>query len=70
MGQTKGSNDMKVTPKGKNFNQHKIGSVFDLPDKTAKVLISIGLLEAASEISTRTGQPKRTYTRRDMRAES
>lgn len=61
---------MKVTPVGKNFNQHKIGTVFDLPDKTAKVLIIAGLLQEAPEISPRTGQPKRTYNRRDMRAES
>lgn len=68
---------MKVTPVGKKFNQHKVGDIFEVPDKAAKVLIKLGKLREAEgtatvsvEISPRTGQPKRQYNRRDMRAES
>jgi hypothetical protein len=69
---------MKVTPIGKNFNRHKIGEVFELPDKTARILIKVGKLSAvtrdlkseSTDISPRTGQPKRAYRRRDMQAES
>lgn len=68
---------MKVTPVGRKFNQYKVGDVFDVPDKVAKVLIKLGKLREANEvpvvsveISARTGQPKRQYNRRDMRAES
>lgn len=63
---------MKVTPIGKNFNRHKVGEVFELPDKAARILIRIGKLSEATsvDISPRTGQPKRVYRRRDMQAES
>jgi hypothetical protein len=69
---------MKVTPIGKNFNQHKIGDVFEIPDKAALILIKIGKVQEVTqamktedaEISPRTGQPKRAYRRRDMQAES
>lgn len=63
---------MKVTPVGKNFNKHKLGDVFELPDGTANMLIKARLLRAveAEEISTRTGQLKRTYSRRDMQAQA
>jgi hypothetical protein len=66
---------MRVTPVGKKFFKHELGSEFDLPDKAAKVLIRVNkvrevVAEAAPEISTRTGQPKRTYRRRDLQAES
>jgi hypothetical protein len=72
---------MKVTPIGKNFFRHKVGTEFDFPDKPAHVLIRAGKLrevveqkvvadlEEAQEISPRTGLPKRQYRRRDMRAE-
>lgn len=72
---------MNVTPIGKSFNKHKVGDVFSLPDKAARIFISRGQLrqvtqttplksESAVEISPRTGLPKREYKRRDMRAES
>ncbi len=49
------------------------GQQFELPDKQAQALIRAGVLRAATEeaeLSPRTGRPKRTYTRRDMQAES
>jgi hypothetical protein len=62
---------MKVTPLKKKFGKHAVGAEFDYPDKAAKVLISVGVLQAVeADISPRTGQPKRTYRRRDMQAES
>jgi len=74
---------MKVTPVGKNFNQHKIGTEFEIHDKAARILIRIGKLREVTaavmpdedsisdaEISPRTGKPKRTYQRRDMQAQS
>lgn len=63
---------MKVTPVGKNFNKHALGEVFELPDRTAETLIKARLLRAveADEISSRTGQLKRTYARRDMQAQA
>lgn len=66
---------MKVTPVGKNFNKHKIGEHFVLPDKLALALIKLGKLSAVDElqdveISPRTGRPKRTYQRRDMQAQA
>lgn len=75
---------MKVTPV-KKFGKYREGEVFELPDKTARPFIKAGRIraiieEGASgetleaeapevEISPRTGQPKRTYRRRDMQAE-
>lgn len=72
---------MLVTPVKRNFNQHKLGSTFELPDKAARILIRAGKVAAATlapevesspegEISPRTGRPKRQYNRRDMVAES
>ena len=64
---------MKVTPVGKNFNQHKIGSEFDIPDKAAKILIRIGKLRevtAVVESNAVAPRTKRTYTRRDMQAQT
>lgn len=49
------------------------GQNFELPDKQAQALIRRGVLRASADnpdISTRTGRPKRQYTRRDMQAES
>lgn len=73
---------MKVTPIGKNFFRHKVGTEFDFPDKPAHVLIRAGKLREVvehavvvdasveeQEISPRTGLPKRQYRRRDMLAE-
>ena len=73
---------MKVTPV-KKFGKYLEGEVFDLPDKTARPFIKAGRIRAVIEqaviepevkledvdISPRTGQPKRTYRRRDMQAE-
>jgi hypothetical protein len=68
---------MKVTPVKKSFNQHKVGDVFEIPDKAAKVLIKLGKLREAIhttaiavETSPRADKPKRVYKRRDMVAES
>lgn len=62
---------MKVTPVGKNFNKHKIGEEFILPDKLALALIGLGKLrEVTEEVSPRTGRPKRAYQRRDMQAQA
>lgn len=64
---------MKVTPVGKNFNQHKIGSEFDIPDKAAKILIRIGKLREVTTVVEATAvapRTKRTYTRRDMQAQT
>lgn len=67
---------MRVTPIGKNFNKHKVGDEFTVPDAAGRVLIRIGKVRevtqdiAAEEISPRTGKPKRAYRRRDMQAES
>jgi len=62
---------MKVTPVGKNFNQHKIGSEFDIPDKAAKILIRIGKLrEVTAVVESTAPRTKRTYTRRDMQAQT
>lgn len=68
---------MLVTPIGKKFFKFFPGELFDLPEKTALKLISVGLLARAEpaqegdvEISQRTGLPKRQYRRRDLRAES
>lgn len=51
---------MKVTPLKKKFGKHEIGSVFDLPDKAARLFIKVGKLQEAN--------PSQTYTTRDMRA--
>ncbi len=69
---------MKVTPIGKKFGKYKVGDEFDLHDKTASALITAKILREVTrevvaespEISGRTGQPKRTYRRRDLQAES
>ena len=68
---------MLVTPIGKKFFKFFPGELFDLPEKTALKLISVGLIaraeepeQSAAEISPRTGLPKRQYRRRDLRAES
>lgn len=39
---------MKVTPVSKKFGKHKLGEEFELADRTAKVLIKIGRLEAVT----------------------
>lgn len=51
---------MKVTPLKKKFGKHEVGSVFDLPDKAARLFIKVGKLQEAN--------PSQTYTTRDMRA--
>lgn len=64
---------MLVTPVKKAMGKYKPGDAFDLPERKARVLISVGILRAAdvdAEISERTGLPKRQYRRRDMQAES
>jgi hypothetical protein len=48
---------MQVTPVNRKFGKYVPGDVFELRDKTAKVLIKIGKLAAAG------------YLTRDMRAE-
>lgn len=57
---------MKVTPVGKNFNKHQIGDEFDLPDKTALLLIKIGKVREVTAVVA--APAKRTYRRRDMQA--
>ena len=67
---------MKVTPVNQNFNKHRLGTEFDLPDAVARIFIKVGKLREvtqgveAEEISPRTGKPKRTYQRRDMQAQA
>jgi hypothetical protein len=60
---------MQVTPTKKAFGSYKPGDSFDLPEKTARHLIRVGLVCEVGEVSPRTGRPKRAYTRRDLRAE-
>jgi len=48
---------MQVTPVKKKFGKHVPGDVFELRDKTAKILIAVGKLAPAG------------YLTRDMRAE-
>lgn len=55
------------------LGKYKPGQNFELPDKQARALVAAGILRTvddALELSPRTGKPKRTYTRRDMQAES
>jgi hypothetical protein len=40
---------MKVTPLKKKFGKHAIGTVFELPDKTARVFLKIGRIARAEE---------------------
>ncbi len=67
---------MRVTPVNQNFNKHRLGTEFDLPDAVARIFIKVGKLREvtqdveAEEISPRTGKPKRTYQRRDMQAQA
>jgi hypothetical protein len=68
---------MRVTPVNQNFNKHRLGTEFDLPDAVARIFIKVGKLrevtqdvKAEEEISPRTGKPKRTYQRRDMQAQA
>lgn len=60
---------MKVTPVKRAFNQHKMGTVFELPDKSAAVLIKVGLVRepTAEELAPQTTR-RRYYRRRDMQA--
>jgi hypothetical protein len=66
---------MKVTPVKKKFGSYQPGQEFEFPDKLARVLIRIGKLREVTApapdvgISPRTGQPKRQYQRRDMKAQ-
>lgn len=48
---------MQVTPKNRKFGKHEVGEVFELRDKTAKILIKVGKLAPAG------------YLTRDLRAE-
>ena len=41
---------MKVTPRNKKFGRYAPGDVFELKDRTAKLLIKMGKLERAEEI--------------------
>jgi hypothetical protein len=62
---------MLVTPMNKKIGKYKPGDSFDLKEKIARLLIAAGKVrEADTDISPRTGRPKRTYRRRDMAAES
>jgi hypothetical protein len=68
---------MRVTPVNQNFNKHRLGTEFDLPDAVARIFIKVGKLREVTqdvkteeEISPRTGKPKRTYQRRDMQAQA
>lgn len=64
---------MKVTPVGQNFNKHKVGEVFVLPDKLATALVRLDKLREVTEdvvAETSRAPAKRTYRRRDLRAES
>lgn len=60
---------MQVTPIGKRFFKHKVGEVFELPEKAALKLIAAGLL-ARAESQEPDSHSKRTYQRRDLRAQS
>lgn len=71
---------MRVTPVNRRFYRYEPGQEFDLPDKTARILIKVGKLRevttaalaaepVSEELSPRTGLPKRVYRRRDMTAE-
>lgn len=67
---------MLVSLVKKSLGKYKPGTIFEFPDKQAKIMVRVGIMRAEPtehadvEISARTGRPKRTYTRRDMRAES
>lgn len=39
---------MKVTPVGRKFGKYSPGDEFELPDKTAKVLVRLGKLAVSS----------------------
>lgn len=73
---------MRVTPVNRRFHRYDPGQEFELPDKSARLLIKLGKLREVTapvyetkvltqepEISERTGQPKRQYRRRDMTPE-
>ena len=59
---------MKVTPFKKKFGKHLPGEVFELPDKSAALLIRARILLAAEPESA--ARPKRQYRRRDIQAET
>jgi hypothetical protein len=42
---------MKVTPLKKKFGKHAIGTVFELPDKTARVFLKIGRVARAEDVT-------------------
>lgn len=61
---------MQVTPVKRPFGKHKPGEVFNLPDKTAKVLILIGRLQEVGDADAQpSSRTRRTYQRRDMHPE-
>ena len=61
---------MKVAALKRKFGKHDVGVPFEMQDVIARALIKVGKVEAVTaEISARTGQPKRQYQRRDMKAE-
>jgi len=65
---------MRVTAVKKAFGKHRVGEVFDLPDKTARAFILIGSLRAVESLDpgeeAGPARPtRRTYRRRDMQPE-
>ena len=61
---------MKVTPAKKKFGKYSPGDVFELKDRTAKLLIKVGKLREADEVPepSRTISSRPQYQTRDMQA--
>ena len=55
---------MQVTPVNRKLGKYAPGDVFELRDKTAKLLIKLGKLAEATAVPTK----PQTYLTRDMRA--
>lgn len=55
---------MRVTPVKRKFGKYAPGDVFELRDKSAKVLIKVGKLAEAPDVPAK---PAQTYLTRDMR---
>lgn len=63
---------MRVTPNNKPFGKHAVGTIFELPDKTARALIFVGKLRAADDADQEAATQRtarRSYRRRDMQPE-
>jgi hypothetical protein len=43
---------MRVTPVNQNFNKHRLGTEFDLPDAVARIFIKVGKLREVTVTET------------------